>query len=982
MGMIFSQITFAKALKLEKYPPESWKQIEEDLGDINNNLNDAQCGGWNFDEGVADKIPTVTGVPGRISSPLAHPELGMGKRDETDGLLGDGFVFPKTEYSWGWTSACRTSWPKPTNMRPPYYKKNLPCKNPEDCANTCALINRWQYPKWECLEEQEDGAMKIKSRPEGDCVQRGGKKQANTPYLDENANPTKPKNVQCDEWNFIGWYYCCTDALVTKTQYEQCNENNSKACLDHPDANRNCLRCAGDGAASPTDPTKDFNKEELTRSAKRNETGCRVGRGIDEVGLKEPDIMAGVQPREIQTRQYISFFRQYLASFKRAPVPPVENDEMIREDMTVNCFGLYDEYDPKTKKTVKRDRHCVIDHSFKDMEEKQEGKGTYLAEYPDPVIRPERDKKGDLWDTDLGNGISFSAEDVNDLTTHLLTPDTAHHRASVQMTDEKPMSEGSLMRAFDDTVAFDKPDPEKAMNPKRTIVEWWQEQQTEANELFTPPVVRLMLPPTWSFDLDPLQPILTPPKADKWRDNPLMQPIEVQLEVREDLLGEVAEYLKDSLLLQVQEEKIPIVVPLGSATELRGLAEGWCHWHRFNNGTPCSEAQGKTAELIKKLREYANQIDDYRDLRAELSTTLAKYMEVQNGMFIHIGQWVVDNAEQFDIYYQQVDRINGLKPEWENVQMAYRKFHDETNMPWCKNDRFTTPIYSLLDPWMEGAGGERLLLKGEHFPVLIPKKPEGEEDEEEWKDMIFDLTHISVASGGIRIPVLEPVQLSVDYSTLRPPVETEENAEIPTLKDLPEIPSITKDMDEELSKFSVKDAPKIIEIPELNIDFNEIEKNMKAIEKLITEMDEAYKKFWGIGVLNKKNLNADCTAVDTGRCVHVEMDLLERFTRIGARPGVYLKEDFDSKGKFRPPDDPKNCPTEDWSCQKLNPEYIYPRRGWHVLVSAERQKDFINNLRKKLFEDTILSNLNFKSDRKDILPSLNSPTEILLYLLQ
>ena len=99
-----------------------------------------------------------------------------------------------------------------------------------------------------------------------------------------------------------------------------------------------------------------------------------------------------------------------------------------------------------------------------------------------------------------------------------------------------------------------------------------------------------------------------------------------------------------------------------------------------------------------------------------------------------------ENLTEYRNYISFVRSIDGLREEWKRIQKSYANFHDKTNMPWCKNDRFTVPIYSLLDPWMPRRDGsqDRDLDSDEiqdcaaedGFPRLCP--------DEELRDLVFD----------------------------------------------------------------------------------------------------------------------------------------------------------------------------------------------------------------------------------------------------
>jgi hypothetical protein len=122
--------------------------------------------------------------------------------------------------------------------------------------------------------------------------------------------------------------------------------------------------------------------------------------------------------------------------------------------------------------------------------------------------------------------------------------------------------------------------------------------------------------------------------------------------------------------------------------------------------------------------------------------------------------------------------------------------------------------------------------------------------------------------------------------------------------------------------------------------------NMKAI---VDNMNERYEKFWkSIGPLKpldpeapdyeqqlkekEKKENLRCKDWDDMPCEHVEMDLMERVQRIGSRPLVQLKHDFESVGTKRT--EPTNCLPEDDACHILNPEKTDPGFRWEVRGSS------------------------------------------------
>jgi hypothetical protein len=779
--------------------------------------------------------------------------------------------------------------------------------------------------------------------------------------------------------------------------YEQCKEGSSAACLSHPDHLRNCIRCEGDGAnTGKAGVPTDNNGEKIQRGAGAlfNETGCRVGRSETQMPLPDPDIQDVAGRKQILARRYRSFFRKYVgASFTRDAVQPeVPRDNNSENNLPVLCFGRYAEFDPKLTRVNNKAHNCVLyirNHTqiwINNMERSQKGKGD-LADalnLPDPPY-PKKQEEGEqtFWRNNrIGGG---------DDETNFLEMAIKYQRVNPQLKVKQIRSSGSLIRAFDETVATDPIDPANINNLKRTLVEWWQGLQTEGNKLFNEPTIRVVIPPAWSLDLDPTHPILSPvppeEEAAQWDTDPLQQPIEVQVELRDDLLGDVADFLESSLLLQVQQERVPIAVPMGSSTELRIAREGWCKWHRYQNpDESCDDASGDMGDLLDRLEEYADRIDEYRKLRAELSTYLAKYLEMHNTINRNVGEWVLDNARVIQEHREARDALAPLKNEWMAIQQVYRRFHDDGNFPWCRNDRFTTPIYSLLDPWMPGRPDLRD--QQQLLPTFeIPRAP----------DLLFDMTRLTVSTGSIKIPVLEPIQVTVDVTSLRAPLDYNKDAKIPKIPPLPPIPTISANIDDRIPEVNVgQDLPPIVENPRPpEVNPEEILQKMRTVRQIITRMDQEYRLFWG--TLNRVNdpSDLDCSRPNSGRCRHVEMDLVERFTRIGARPAVLLKEDFLSvKGpyqfsngpRFREParyDGYDSCPKEDWACYLMNPQLDKGRAGWHIQhPTPEEQEEFISEIRKEAIESSLFKGINLQVPPAKILPSFNKPADIQLYPIE
>lgn len=891
-----------------------------------------------------------------------------------------------------------------------------------------------------CIQQGKNEETLNRAPKEGDCCERMGK-GGDAPNCqatygsdkeDPNYDPGIPDDAKCleiptippppgksgvweqinmddptlsgtnDTADWLGWYYCCTGAVVTKFDYEACKIDTPDVCVAHPDAFRNCVRCEGDGFPAPATPDKDFNKEKIARGPDRKEMGCRLGQ-----------------------HNFVSYFREYtMAGYSRDAVSVVANDVTSRNGIPVACYGFYDEFDPKTRATVAADARCVIGaytaaNEFRTFYQTQRGHGDYGQErtYPDPdptttreLRSPSFDENADLWFQNLGGGFSlingkvFTEKYGKDMTFALLSLDTALERARGPLLSSSAASsassghgedwyrsfrtKGALRRAFDDTVT-------NATGDQRRFTEWWQGQEMETHELTSPAIARIIFPSGWSTNLHVNHffpsPNLSSPRssaASSGSYDPRRGTIELQTELHEDLLGEVAAFLEQALVAPIEQKEIPFVVPMGSATDFRADKEGWIRWKNIQilgGKTVPSEVD----TLIDRLEEYAVQIDRARELRRHLAESLSSTLERQGTLQKHIHDWLSGAQSSFQSFQQQRQTREQLLYKWQEIQEAYRKFHDITNMPWCKNDTFTTPVYSFLDPWLPG----RNPLNGNALPSLSIEKP---------KDVLVDLTALEGSNGTIQIPVLRPTQILLDRKVLNPPGALQgAPSPIPTLPPLPPLP----DFQSAASTMPLYDTASgiIITFPDVSIP-GDAQFTLAHMHTVINGMNGAYGKFWNAitkprcGTLEAQKrcegqnpADGDCCVRageeefcrkgwDKDTCVHVEMDLLERFTRMGARPAVLLKNDFDVIGSWRTRgagtrDTFPVCNTNDWSCLDLHREEQQPKFGWYTRVQRSQQNASTDALRSRLYLETLRNTLSssshfpYQGDPSTITPS-------------
>ncbi|MBU0766277.1 hypothetical protein KKF55_00620 [Patescibacteria group bacterium] len=753
----------------------------------------------------------------------------------------------------------------------------------------------------------------------------------------------------------------------------------------------------------------------------------------------------GFHRRERGAKKYRSFFRHYTGSYSRDPVPFTDNngdkylmDDYQKSNIPVSCYSMYQEMDYKTDVARNASKSCVIaayylaqNRNFWEMGRSaltergpspikirgtQEGHGEYNSEFQDipAMIRDtEFDETSDLWYPSIGNAFALTNGKVmeerynDDLTMVLLQPsDSAHLESTIQLyytEDDEPdekdqkvaFSSGTMLRAFDDTVYTEGGD-------NRAIVEWWQRQETMANLLFSPPSIHLLLPPAWSVGLDPLDPLFTP-KIVEHTDldkDPRSQALDVQLEANEDIIDIVKTFLSKTLTPQIEEELIPVLVPLGSPTEFRALAEKWHGWAIAQNKRGGSGGDD-AIELAAKLEQYARYIEEVRKLRGELTWFNNQLFETQNTITETIGEWLnEDVTAQYDEFRSLSRKLEPLETIWKHAQSTYRKMHDINSMPWCHNERFTVPIYSLLDPWMPRRPG----LTNDYLPPLnISRKISAS----------FDFTALKAPSGVLEVPVLDPIQVRIAMEVIKPPNIKTEKVNVPTLPDLPPIPSIKEYIE------NYEDSGNNI-YPEINVgayppsiefeiwsdsEIDSFQSILSEINSVVAGMRREYAAFWGSQTMFSYDsppdalTEQDCYGPHSDTCVHSEMDLLERLMRFGSRPAVLLMEDFLSIGSSRPnPADVgygiESCPENDWACQLLHGTKTYSYEGWDIdweegeMPDLERrlcpqsEGTLSEQLRSCMFQETLVDTSGgenkypYAVDRGRIIPSFHIPDNI------
>jgi len=909
-----------------------YKTIKKDLkadgkGNIPANLDKAKCGGWNMEESVEGKIATVTNAPGRKGKWDGDIPSGMAVRDEDLSFPGGGT---------GLSTLCEE-------------KKDTIQKTVSYGIGFVGDLTGLEI----ILESTTDIPHPYFEDPA--CLWDGSGK------VDNPQTPPKCRNT-CDWLNTFTYLDCkqkmpdifcygegdCIDVTVC---FEWENRYTcSDEWVDDEDVQKNCRECKGEE--------------------------CRCGG-------EEASCFKGT----MNGKPYASFYRRYDASYKRAKVPDAPKD-VAEKKGNIACYGKYDEFDPKTHQTQEKDMRCIIDIDLKEMKETQKGKGKYGQDsnLPDPAPAKRNDgkfdEKKDVWYTHLGQSFSLISDSlfsdayersIGKVLGNSDALDKGMQKATVQLTPAKPIAEHSYTRAFDDTAE------------SRVIAKWWQEQQTLLQTYAHGPVLRLVLPSTWAIgaSTDPFLKGSTAAETDAGKDEDSLDDrskrIEVQISADEDTFGEAIAFIERSFTLQIVEEPIPVTIPLADPVELRATAAAWCAWAAAKEGkADCSSAPGDVKELMDSLRKYADDIEKYRSLRALLSDHVAEILKLQNEVVKPLTDWMKGNIEQYKESVKARKQVaTDVAPTLESVQQLLQKINNETNMPWCMNQRFTLPIYSLLDPWLPSRSDVGAV-SANGLPVF--PAPDGIPT-----DFVLDISRMSYMQTPFTIPVLKPVQVRLDIP--KPP-DTKAIEKLPDIGQ--EIERIKKALDEskgKLPKVKTKGTPPTITMPE-PLKPEVVEKMKVAAGQIFTlfnTMYRTYGDFWqSMGPLRPEKEGweewerklvgqKEKLECEWGKfpCVHVEMDLVERLTRVGSRPLVMLKEDYKSSGSGRTL--PNVCPPEDHVCLLLHPEETKPVQGWEIRgPTTQSVTDFLDSIRSTMMSITFPSPLG--SVETDAMPPYDAST--------
>lgn len=508
----------------------------------------------------------------------------------------------------------------------------------------------------------------------------------------------------------------------------------------------------------------------------------------------------------------------------------------------------------------------------------------------------------------------------------------------------------------------------------RAFPEFWEAQQAELQKMVRDPTTKLVMPARFLVGL-----------AD---DDPLYQyvrgivshsdgTVEMTLRAGPEDIGNVLESFARVAIGPIQEVRIPIVVPLVSENEIDLLIFQWHQWKEYTlvkaeAARKASESEvdpakqtalltessrlrtiaGNADPLVARLESYKTDAKDVRRLRNALVQSLTKLFEPQKKIRRYVADWYEQNSALLQKSASGAVQKRELKEIWRSVQQVMLET-DEAQLNWCSNQRYSVPIYALLDAWWgdqpRGAARNHGYTPPGDLTSLGYTPP---------PDQQYDFSDMKFSSEPLLIPVLWPIQVSLKLP--QPPpvgVEPQPASDFPDLPDLPNETIFDSFRPPEVEL----PPPILIEVPETE-DLAEAITILEEFEVIVDGLKATYKRFQPSVLLlpdpEQKKGNPE-------KIIHIENELRERIARLFSR---WLPErKVDMAGRTARIGNSKPACKEDVVCLFL-PAERQVKTGWQWFVpeSADDFTSFAENLKN----DT----LPFLGDADEVRNPYDAPT--------
>lgn len=661
----------------------------------------------------------------------------------------------------------------------------------------------------------------------------------------------------------------------------------------------------------------------------------------------------------------------------------------------------FKELDPKDFVTSPYDEQCELtiltqDEQNPDKPQWDDGgpngekqKDKVKAPVPD-VVEPPRDPRSapDPWVADTDTNLSMidmkklknqqkNFDDPTDISGILGALLTTRQRGS------KTVPGNARSDQYDDS-------------DHRALAKFWENQQRELLKMVADPQTRLIMPARFLVGIADDDPVF------QYVKNTVSTPhgtVELTIKAGAEDLQNVLQSFIRIFVAPIQEVRLPVLVPLASASEIDGLIFQWKEWKQGEDKAALQEGRpsksGGADPLIAKLGQYRDRLAAVRRTRGALAKELTRMYDTQEKIRTYFADWFKSQTDQFLLAIQRADQRRDLKRIWRLLQRSMLQT-DECQMLYCSNQRYSTPVYSLLDNWW---GAPSVLPGDSRDPSYIPPYDLRTLGYTQPPDQVFDFSNMKFSRDPLLIPVLSPVSVKIGLPL--PPSFGADPPDAGKFPDLPPVPNETV-----FDPFPMPDADlsakPTISIPP-GTDLTAAEDMLRQIRKIVDGTEIADQ------IIEEQNLKAGDSIDDGGfppdglqpnrlsmrsaycrfqpsvtkppddeqkhgkasRIIHTEDDLKERMSRLFARWMPQRTEDMAGRVArrnldFPDPAKPPKC-HEDVVCYFLPPE-VTKQTSWQWFMPTTTGGNF-NALADQMKTMTLPPD--------DQNPYLNSPPDVL-----
>lgn len=349
--------------------------------------------------------------------------------------------------------------------------------------------------------------------------------------------------------------------------------------------------------------------------------------------------------------------------------------------------------------------------------------------------------------------------------------------------------------------------------------------------------------------------------------------VDVITPLQPGLIEAVRQVFRSSLLSQMEEKTIPVVIPMVSEDELQWTLDAWEGYRKKLQliNAYGGDVQTKTEQLLARLRDYRNVFGKYRELRGSILKQMGPVLQRREEVTKAVMQWVDSRMAPYNDALARASKQQELIDAWATLKAAFSEVGKDNSL-YCKNDA-TTPALGWIEP------------PGKDMPD-VPPFP---------KHLVFDFSEIYFSAANaaalITVPVLEPVQVAISLPTPPDPIMGSPGT-VPVLPALPDIPDLPLPDAQTYTVDWTGVGPAPAAPP--SFPFDDLVKAFQEETSMVMALNGSYnEKIW---ITEARRLeheeeytNLRCEKLGEKGCVFVEPKLWHTFMRIWSPIGGFLK---------------------------------------------------------------------------------------------